>query len=586
MADAYLRNARHCYQSWGADGKVAQLDQRYPQLSGKEPAPGPTSTIRASVEHLDLSTVLKVSQAVSGEIMLDKLLDTLMRTAIENAGAERGLLTFSCGSEQRIEAEAMTCGDTIDVRLCDEPLTAQALPEAIVQTVVRTQEARIFDDAAAEPALATDPYIRQRQARSILCLPLINQNKLIGVLYLENNLAPGVFTPLRTSVLRLIASQAAIALENTRLYHDLAEREAKIRRLVDANIIGIVFWDLEGPILGANDAFLRIVGYDREDLVAGRLRWTEMTPPEWRDRHERWWTPELKMTGSVQPFEKEYFRKDGSRVPVLVGSTSFDDARNHGVSFVLDLSERKRAEEELRCSREQLAQASRIATVAELSASIAHELNQPLQAVVANGHACMRWLAAAPPNIDEARRIAKQVVSDAHAASDVIRRIRALFKQAAPAKTHLDVNRLILRVCALMSDEIHVDGISLKTELAEDVPMINADAVQIQQVMVNLLRNAIEASAATAERSKPLMIRSRRDGDEVVVDVQDHGIGLADCKTIFEPFVTTKETGMGMGLAICQSIIEAHGGRIWVVRNEAQGVTFSFSLPIDISDVA
>jgi len=168
----------------------------------------------------------------------------------------------------------------------------------------------------------------------------------------------------------------------------------------------------------------------------------------------------------------------------------------------------------------------------------------------------------------------------------VIRRIRALFKQAAPAKTNLDVNRLILRICALMSDEIHVDGNSLKAELAEDVPMINADAVQIQQVIVNLLRNAIEASAVTAERSKPLLIRSRRDGDEVVVDVQDHGIGLADCKTIFEPFVTTKETGMGMGLAICQSIIEAHGGRIWVVRNEAQGVTFSFSLLIDMSDVA
>ncbi|MEW9584768.1 AAA family ATPase [Paraburkholderia sp. DGU8] len=581
MADAYLRNARHCYQSWGADGKVGQLDQRYPQLSGKEPAPGPTSTIRAPVEHLDLATVLKVSQAVSGDIVLDKLVDTLMRTAIENAGAERGLLIFSHGSEQRIEAEAITCGDTIDVRLCNQPLTAEVLSEAIVQTVVRTQEATIFDDAAAEPALATDPYIRQRQARSILCLPLIKQNKLNGVLYLENNLAPRVFTPLRISVLRLIASQAAIALENTRLYRDLAEREAKFRRLVDANIIGISFWELDGPILEANDAFLRIVGYDREDLVAGRLRWTELTPPEWRDGHERWWTPELKMTGSVQPYEKEYFRKDGSRVPVLVGSTSFDDTRNHGVSFVLDLSERKRAEEKLRCSREQLAQASRIATVAELSASIAHELNQPLQAVMANGHACMRWLAAAPPNVGEARRIAELIVSDAHAASDVTRRIRALFKQAASAKTHLDVNGLILRVCALMSDEIQVDGISLKTELAADVPMINADPVQIQQVVVNLLRNAIEASMATADRSKPLLVRSRRDGDDVVVDVQDRGIGLTDCTTIFEPFVTTKETGMGMGLAICQSIVEAHGGRIWVARNEAQGVTFSFSLPVD-----
>ena len=136
----------------------------------------------------------------------------------------------------------------------------------------------------ARSPFAADPYIRQHQARSILCLPLINQAKLIGVLYLENNLAPRVFAPARIAVLKLLASQAAIALENTRLYRDLAEREAKIRRLVDANIIGIFIWDLEGRILEANDAFLRMVGYDREDLVAGRMRWTDLTPPEWRER--------------------------------------------------------------------------------------------------------------------------------------------------------------------------------------------------------------------------------------------------------------------------------------------------------------
>ena len=149
---------------------------------------------------------------------------------------------------------------------------------------MRTQESVILDDAAAQPPFAADPYIRQHQARSILCLPLLNQAKLIGVLYLENNLSSRVFTPARIPVLKLLASQAAISLENTRLYRDLAEREAKIRRLVDANIIGIFILDLDGRILEANDAFLHMVGYDREDLVAGRLRWTDLTPPEWRDR--------------------------------------------------------------------------------------------------------------------------------------------------------------------------------------------------------------------------------------------------------------------------------------------------------------
>ena len=166
----------------------------------------------------------------------------------------------------------------------------------------------------------------------------------------------------------------------------------------------------------------------------------------------------------------------------------------------------------------------------------------------------------------------------------MISRIRALFKRTAPAKVELDINKLILQVCTLMANEIHGNMILLETQLAHDVPMIRADAVQIQQVIVNLVRNAIEALSATMERSKSLLIRSRRDGNNVVVDVQDEGTGPANLEQIFEPFTTTKETGMGMGLAICRSIVEAHAGRIWVVRNEVRGVTFSFSLPAETPD--
>ncbi len=269
-AQAYLRNARYGYLRWGADGKVRQLDQLYPQLRQDERAPGPADTIGAPVEHLDLATVMKVSQAISGEIVLEKLLDTLMRTAIEQAGAERGLLILARGAEQRIEAEATTSGDTVIVRLCDEAMAGTALPVSVLHYVLRTREGVILDDAAAETAFSADPYIRLHGARSILCLPLLNQAKLIGVLYLENNLTPRVFAPARIAVLKLLASQAAIALENTRLYRDLEQREAKIRRLVEANIIGIFIFALDGRILEANDAFLHMVGYDREDLVAGR----------------------------------------------------------------------------------------------------------------------------------------------------------------------------------------------------------------------------------------------------------------------------------------------------------------------------
>jgi PAS domain S-box-containing protein len=234
---------------------------------------------------------------------------------------------------------------------------------------------------------------------------LINQGKLIGILYLENNLTPRVFTPERVTVLKVLASQAAISLENTRLYRDLEDREAKIRRLVDANVIGIFIADLEGRVIEANDAFLRIVGYDREDLASGRLRWTELSPPEWRER-DILTLAELNSTGTVQAFEKEYFRKDGSRVPVLIGAALFKEGGNEGVAFVLDLTERKRAEvehERLRQLESDLAHVNRLSIMGELAASLAHEILHPIATARNNARAGMRFLEMSPPKSERSQ---------------------------------------------------------------------------------------------------------------------------------------------------------------------------------------
>ena len=248
----------------------------FPSSARKGLAPGPTSTIGTPVNHLDLATVIKVSQTISGERLLETLIGTIMRTAIEQAGAQRGALMISRGGELWCVAEGSTRYDTITVELRDDPLAATALPQSVVQYALRTREVVILDDAAAQPPFAADPYILQRQARSILCLPLLTQSKLGGLLYLENNLASRVFVQARAVVLKLIASQAAISLENTRLYAELEQREAKIRRLVDANIIG--HFHLEIPtatFIEANEAFLQMIGYDQEDLAqvvcAGRI---------------------------------------------------------------------------------------------------------------------------------------------------------------------------------------------------------------------------------------------------------------------------------------------------------------------------
>jgi PAS domain S-box-containing protein len=707
FAGLYLHNARYGYLRWGAEGKVRQLEEMHPELRTEEPAPGPTNTIATPVEHLDLATVIKVSQTVSSEMVLDKLTDTLMRTAIEQAGAERGLLIV----EQRIMAEAVTSSDSVVVQLCDEPVTPIALPESILHYVVRTNESVTLDDAAVQSPFTADPYIRQRQARSILCLPLINQGRLNGVLYLENNLTPRGFLPARITVLKLLASQAAISLENSRLYRGLAEREAKIRRLVDANIIGIftqsVPGETDGPIVEANDAFLRMVGYDREDFVSDRINWAGLTPQEWRDRDARA-VAEMRTTGTVAAYEKEYFRKDGSRVPVLVGAASLENGA-YSVAFVLDVTERKVAEEALRESEErfrtltqfffevywetdaqhrfirldsdrlnnappphteigktrwelpylepdaegwrvhretldahlpfrdfelarptpnggkryvsvsglpvfdkagrfngyrgvsrditerkrasealseaqiQLARANRLETMGQLTASIAHEVNQPIAATVTNAQAALRWLRRDKPDFDEVGQALDRIVRDGTRAGAVVQRVRDLVKKSPARDEPLDINDAIREVIEITRSEATKNGVMMQTQLAEDLRVVKGDRVELQQVILNLIVNAVEAMKGISEGPRGVLITtSKTEAGDTVVSVGDSGPGLAPSvrDTLFSPFQTTKSTGMGLGLSICRSIVEAHGGSLWASPNAPHGAVFQFTLPI------
>ncbi|MEH2474323.1 PAS domain S-box-containing protein [Nitrobacteraceae bacterium AZCC 2161] len=583
IARVYLLDARYGYLRWGADGKVRQLEQLHPHFREALIPASPTTTIGAPVEQLDVGTVLKAAQAVSGEIVLGELIKTLLRIAVEHAGAERGLLVLFPSDEPRIAAEATTGRGQVEVTLRDTAASPAEFPESVLHYVIRTRESVILDDALAQNPFSADEYICQKQARSTLCLPLVKQAKLIGVLYLENNLASHVFTPARISVLELLASQAAISLENARLYNDLQEREARIRRLVDSNIIGVLIWDLQGRIIEANKAFLDIVGYAREDLVSGRLRWTELTPVEWRDADDRA-IAELNATGTVQPREKEYFRKDGSRVPVLVGSTTFGDRQDEGVAFVLDLTQRKHVEGALRDTQTNLAHVMRVTTLGELTASIAHEVNQPLAAIVTNAAACLRWLDRGTPDLDEARRSVEGIVNDSNRAGEVIRRVRALANKTEIEKVPLDLNHVVREVVALVQRELISHRVSLRTEFSRALPMILGDRVQLQQVIINLVMNSIEAMQSVTDRPRELVIRSGQDdAHRVLISVTDCGVGISaeDADRLFNAFFTTKSSGMGMGLSICRSIIEAHGGRLWATANVPHGATFQFTLPMN-----
>jgi len=498
--------------------------------------------------------------------------------------------------------------------------------------------------------------------------------------------------------------------ENVQLQNDILARDKKIRRLVDSNIIGIIIWEVEGRILEANDEFLRMVGYDREDLIAGHLHRTTMTPPEWRDRDART-VAELKRIGTAQPFEKEYVRKDGSRVPVLIGGAMFGEGTSQGVGFVLDLTERKRAVEALRQSEErfrtlvqfsfdvywetdaqhrfshqefaesladapelgseigktrwevpylepdeeawrkhretldahlpfrdfelarlgpdgskryvsvsglpvfddtgrfvgyrgvgrhiterrraeealramqaELAHVNRVTTMGELSASIAHEVNQPIAATVTNAQAALRWLRAQPPDLDEVRASLSRIVEDGKRAGNVISGIRALINKVPPRKDRFDLNEAVLETVALTRSEVLNHGILLQTELAPGLPRVDGDRTQLQQVILNLILNAVEAMDGLDEGTRELRINTEREaGGGVLVTVRDSGPGLnqADVERVFTAFYTTKPKGMGMGLAICRSMVEAHGGRLWASANEPRGAVFQFTLPLE-----
>jgi PAS domain S-box-containing protein len=324
-----------------------------------------------------------------------------------------------------------------------------------------------------------------------------------------------------------------------------------------------------------------MVGYDREDLVAGRVRWADLTPPEWRDRRARA-LAELRTTGTVQPYEREYFRKDGSRMPALIGSAALDEQRGQVVAFVLDLSERKKAEESLSNMQMELAHANRVAAMGQLSASIAHEVNQPIGAAITNASVGLHWLGVSPPDLENVRQAVGRTVRNLNRAGEVLERIHGFVKKAPPRKESLAINEAIHEVIGLVRSEVVKNGISLGMRLAEDLPLIEGDRVQLQQVILNLIVNAIEAMTGVREGARDLLITtSRAESEGILVEVRDSGPGLSSTafERVFEAFYSTKPRGLGMGLSICHSIIDAHGGRLWASANVPQGAIFQFVVP-------
>jgi PAS domain S-box-containing protein len=368
-------------------------------------------------------------------------------------------------------------------------------------------------------------------------------------------------------------NQMCIGLEIA--YGELREREAKVRRLIDANIIGICIFDPDRRIVEANDAFLGMVGYCNDDVLSGGVNFASLVPAEWAEVHKQRLV-ELISSGRWRPSENAFLRKDGGRVPVLVGGALFGDTGNHGVAFVVDLTEQKRAEAEL-------AHVNRVATMGQLTASIGHEVNQPIAAMLMNATSAARWLAHQPPNLEEIKQSIDRIANNANRVVEIVRRIREFSKKATSLQDALAIDETILETIELTRVSLSDHNVSATTQFAKELPPIQGDRIQLQQVILNLIMNAIEAMSEARDGPRHLSIGAQNTGkDRILVVVSDSGPGLthANSDRIFEAFYTTKANGLGMGLSICRSIVEAHGGRMWATQNDPTGAAFFIELPI------
>jgi two-component system, LuxR family, sensor kinase FixL len=395
--------------------------------------------------------------------------------------------------------------------------------------------------------------------------------------FLSHHLAAD--TALVRALVSLAAIGAATFLASKNQSANLALRGQA--RLLDLTHDSIFVRDMSDVITYWNRGAEELYGWRRDEAV-GKVS-HQLTKTVFPAPLEEL-TAELLRVGRWEG-ELVHTKRDGSRVTVSSRWSLERDERGRPVATMEtnnDITERNQAQEALRRAQAELAHINRVMTLGELTASIAHEVNQPLAGIVANGAACLRWLDRKPPDLDEARGAVESVISDGMRASDVIQRIRALSKKTEPRKVRLDINDVIDDVIRLVQREMLDHLISLRPELASALPLVLGDRVQLQQVIINLVMNGMEAMAAVTDRPRELAIRSRRhEAGQVLIEVQDAGVGInpENLNRLFSAFFTTKPNGMGMGLSICRSIIDGHGGRIWATRNTGPGATFQFTLP-------
>jgi PAS domain S-box-containing protein len=365
------------------------------------------------------------------------------------------------------------------------------------------------------------------------------------------------------------------------------QSERQLQELVDALPINILSFAPSGEITYASKRYLDRVGPPPPHIENFNMLAQALAHP---DDFPEMFSRASNGFATGQPFVNRFRRRDRQGIYRWIEARAqpLRDASGAVVQWYIisiDIEEERRAQDELRIARENLARQSQAASLAELSASIAHEVNQPLAAIVANSHACQRWLSAEPPNVERGQKTVARIIRDANSAADVVSRVRALFKQSMDTHVHAEIGDVIAQVRDLIAEEASRHHVRVQIDIDDSLPIIPLDGVQIQQVLINLIRNGIEAMTGMPG-DRVLGLHVHEFENSIRVEIRDRGEGIKFPDKIFEPFFTTKDHGMGMGLAICRSIVESHGGRLWAEKNEPLGSAFIFTLPIPADPVS
>ena len=534
-------------------------------------------------ETFELELIAKAFQAISKEISYRGLAKALLQAALGYSGAVRGAVLLSEGDELLAKADASFPRERAKVFASHPPVGEFRLPADLSERVLTRQETIIRDDSWKGSALFDAADCPPEPDIALLCLPLIHQERTIGVLYLESEREQETFTPRCVSVMSMLASQAAVSFESARLFEALRETNMWMVKGQQIGRMGSYRWNTRTLLSRASRECYRIFDINLDVNPVPFEVFKERVHPDDFPALER---ALAEAVSTESPFSHEYrvVHEDGTTLHV-VAVGQFDlgpsgDVELEGI--ITDVTERKIAEQALTDARAELARTARLASLGELAGSIVHEVNQPLTGIITSAEACLRWLARDPAELGEARKSAMRVIEQGYRTSTVVSGLRSLVRDAQLQFADVQINDAVEEVLLLSKRELERAGVTLRTDFDTSMPKIEADRVQLQQVVLNLVRNAIDAMVTANAGARVLSASSKVTDGHASVTIADTGVGIdsANRERLFDALYTTKGEGLGLGLSICRKIVSAHGGRLWAEKKDTPGATFTFALPL------